>query len=78
MSGDARETTANIPPPHLPADLPDDGPASGEWVECWECGGDGKVEGDDPFWDWGDWNRCDTCRGQGGWFFKDAEASDAG
>lgn len=41
-----------------------------EWVECWNCGGDGEFDGyeEDPLWyDEGETYPCDICRGNGGW-----------
>lgn len=44
-----------------------------EWVECWDCGGEGGQDGEelmmeDPLW-YGpdDFRRCSTCKGKGGW-----------
>ena len=54
-------------------DCLDDDPMSGDWVECWSCGGDGGHEGDDPFWDLGEWIQCDICRGDGGWIYTPPE-----
>jgi hypothetical protein len=45
----------------------DDDPAEGDWVCCWQCGGEGGEEGDDPLWDLGEWQPCDICEGKGGW-----------
>ncbi len=41
-----------------------------EWQDCYNCGGEGYLEGneEDPLWyDPGDLIRCDICRGNGGW-----------
>lgn len=51
-----------------------------EWVECWQCGGDGLLEDcfedtcvclDPPCIE----KRCDVCRGKGGWSLPEPEAS---
>lgn len=43
-----------------------------EWIECWQCGGEGVIEScfedtcvclDPPCYA----PRCDICRGKGGW-----------
>lgn len=45
-----------------------------EWVDCWNCGGEGGRDGDDlmeedPMWyDEDDWEDCDICRGKGGYW----------
>jgi len=45
-----------------------------EWVDCPQCGGNGGFDGDDlmeedPLW-YGpdDYERCDMCHGDGGWW----------
>jgi len=49
----------------------------GEWIECWQCGGDGRIPGcfedccvcggdDDPD-TCCDPRTCDICHGKGGW-----------
>lgn len=44
------------------------------WVECYDCGGEGYFDGEDlmsedPLW-YGpdDTEMCETCEGKGGWF----------
>ena len=49
----------------------DDGPMPGDWIECWNGCDDGLIEGTDPFWDLGEWRRCDVCNGRGGWICED-------
>lgn len=45
-----------------------------EWVECWDCGGEGGQDGEelmmeDPLWySHDDFRRCSTCIGKGGWY----------
>ena len=42
-----------------------------EWEDCWNCGGEGYIElyDEDPLWyDEDDTERCDECRGNGGWW----------
>ena len=41
-----------------------------EWIECWQCLGDGGFdlyEEDPIFYAPGDRESCDECGGQGGW-----------
>lgn len=44
-----------------------------EWVECWNCGGEGGRDGEelmmeDPLWySEDDFEECDVCNGKGGW-----------
>lgn len=44
-----------------------------DWVECWDCGGEGGQDGEelmmeDPLWySPDDFRRCSTCKGKGGW-----------
>lgn len=44
-----------------------------EWVECWNCGGEGGRDGEelmmeDPLWySEDDFEECDICNGKGGW-----------
>lgn len=64
---------------HLPSEeivpaAPDPGCAkcgsSMYWVDCWSCGGEGwhELYDDDPlYYDEDDRERCDECRGKGGW-----------
>ena len=47
--------------------MTDDDPIPGDWVECWECNGEGEIEGRIPFWDEGEWQPCGHCKGHGGW-----------
>ena len=35
------------------------------WIECWNCGGEGWVEDDDPEWQANE--KCEICEGRGGW-----------
>ena len=44
-----------------------------EWIECWQCFGEGATEDcfedccvclNPPCY----WNRCDVCEGKGGWY----------
>ena len=46
----------------------DDAPVPGEWVDCWNCGGDGHIEDDDPFWPADE--TCEICEGKGGWIYS--------
>ena len=45
-----------------------------EWVDCWQCGGNGGFDGDDlmeedPMWySEDDWEDCDICEGKGGFW----------
>lgn len=50
-----------------------------DWTECWSCSGEGETEScfedtcvciDPPCV----WNKCDVCRGKGGWPRPDEEA----
>jgi hypothetical protein len=45
-----------------------------EWIECFECGGEGEfdwetLQDEDPLW-YGpdDTERCSACNGKGGWW----------
>ena len=44
-----------------------------EWVDCFQCGGEGGFDNDrlmeeDPLWyDGVDWEQCGDCCGYGGW-----------
>lgn len=38
----------------------------GDWIECWNCGGEGEIEDED--WQFaGEFYTCDICDGRGGW-----------
>lgn len=45
-----------------------------EWIDCYNCGGEGGFDGEelimvDPLWyDPDDYVECGTCDGNGGWF----------
>jgi len=45
-----------------------------EWVDCWDCGGDGIIDGErlmeeDPSWySIDDEEPCSQCNGRGGWY----------
>ncbi len=45
-----------------------------EWVDCWNCGGQGYFDGEtlmdeDPLWySEDDTEACDVCRRAGGWW----------
>ncbi len=55
----SKPVTPNPRPPYREAD-------SDEWVECWNCGGEGEIEDED--WQFaGDFYCCDICDGHGGW-----------
>jgi hypothetical protein len=53
------------------------GTEAGDWIECWQCGGEGRLPGcfEDTCVCGGDADvdlccsprRCDICRGLGGW-----------
>ena len=50
--------------------MPDDYFDEGEWVNCWNGCDDGyfDVYEEDPLWyDPGDTEMCDVCKGKGGW-----------
>lgn len=42
------------------------------WEDCWSCGGEGihdDLYEEDPFWyDPGDYETCDECNGEGGFW----------
>lgn len=57
-----------------------------EFVECWDCGGDGGrsscqedccpiVGGEEACDDARCWRRCDTCEGKGGWLREEPALS---
>ena len=46
-------------------DDPDYNDNFSDWVECWNCGGEGRVEDDDPWWPTD--TKCEICKGAGGW-----------
>lgn len=56
----------------------DDNPFPGDWVECWQCNGEGEVVG--TCWDGCCVDAeegceicnhtCDVCRGKGGWEYQ--------
>ena len=42
-----------------------------DWIDCWQCGGEGEFDmyEDDPMWyEPGDFEDCDVCRGAGGYW----------
>ena len=54
-------------------------PFTEKWVECWQCGGQGFLDGFhevDPLWYDEDYTEeCDICNGAGGWESVAEEAS---
>lgn len=58
---------------YLPAFCKRCGCCTLEWIDCWQCGGEGHTEPgelyeDDPLWySPGDTEPCHICAGNGGW-----------
>jgi hypothetical protein len=54
----------------------------GEWIDCWDCGGEGLIDGECTCWEdtccclEPEPPMCTTCNGAGGWWNEEVKKPD--